>query len=143
MFTGLNDDSDNDWTVKPKKWEYAKTLVADDAGGDDKFGFAVAMPNENTVIVGAPGTDHTYNGVSSIGGGSAYIFTGQNDAVHGVSDWTQTQRVEWTGKSTFDDAGMPEQALAATQKEVFLGENNQLHTTTSDNDREKVIRYRL
>jgi hypothetical protein len=143
MFTGLNDNSDNDWTVKPKKWEYARTLVADDADSDDYFGFSVAMPNENTVIVGAPGTNTTYNGVSSIGGGSAYIFTGQNDAVHGVSDWTQTQRVEWTGNSTFDDAGMPEQALAATQKEVFLGENNQLHTTTSDNDREKVIRYRL
>ena len=146
MFTGCNDVGGTDTEAahnKPKRWAYATTLVADDAAGDDQFGFSVAMPNQNTVIVGAPGTDPTRDGITSTEVGSAYIFTGRNDAINGVCDWSQTQRVEWTGVSSSEEAGKPESALAATQKEIFLGENNNLHTTTSDNDIEKVIRYRL
>ena len=55
------------------------------------------------------------------------MFTGEG------ANWTQTSEVQYTGVGNTDNFGDPEEALAATQKEVFIGSQGS----------EKVIRYRI
>ena len=100
------------------KWDHAAVLTASDGAADDEFGTSVAMPNQNTIIVGA-GSHDGFDG-------SCYVFTGYG------SNWTQTQKVTYTGANS-DLFGGLDGSLAATQKEIFLGSD----------DGEKVIRYRI
>jgi hypothetical protein len=123
-------------------WAYATELRAGDAGGDDFFGSTVSMPNENTIVVGAPGTDHVINGLSYINAGCYYVFTGYVDVNNGVCNWIETDKLFWTGGAAYDEAGKPESALATTQKEIFAGEYNYANPAELALP-EKVIRYRI
>ena len=82
-------------------------------------------------VVGAPRAD----GVGSYTDvGAVYVFTG-----HG-SNWTQTQKVIYTGAIMSDQYGTPNAALAATQKEIFVGGGG---NPSNDAIPETVIRYRI
>lgn len=102
-------------------WEFAATLEANDAQGGDRFGYSVSIPNANTIVVGTP----FENDVSS-NAGSVYVFTGKG------SNWTQTQKLTYSGAQADDRFGNTSQVLATTQKEIFVGSLA-----------EKVIRYRI
>ena len=84
------------------------------------------MPNENTIVVGAPGED----AVGADNAGAVYVFTGYG------STWTQTQKISPTGATAADLKAGKHGALAATQKDIFIGIGS---TPTSD----EVIRYRI
>lgn len=102
-------------------WEYAATLSPSD-GAFKYFGDSVSMPNANTIVVGAPGEDE-----EAINAGSVYVFTGKG------SNWTQTQKLTYSGAQSQDRYGDQPQSLATTQKEIFLGGLKS----------ENVIRYRI
>ncbi len=107
-------------------WHHAAVLTANDGLADERFGSSVSMPNQNTICVGAFGT-------STLGPdleGSVYVFTGYG------SNWTQTNKINYTGASSSASFGKGPHSLAATQKEIFIGSEQ----VPSD---EKVIRYRI
>ncbi len=136
VYTGYNPNSVID---KPEHWNWATTLVATPSFATMEYGYfgtSVSMPNKNTIIASAPGLTPVREGVGSAGGGRIYVFTGD-----GGANWTQTQEITYTGHQTFDAAGQPQQALAATQKEIFVGnsaDGNEGRTTKN-----RVIRYRI
>jgi hypothetical protein len=84
------------------------------------------MPNETTLVVGAPGEDDVVNNA-----GSVYVFTGAG------SSWTQTQKITYTGAQLSDQAGDNLPSLATTQKDIFVG------GTPATAKKERVIRYRI
>ena len=103
-------------------WEYAVTLSPSDLNGGEFFGDSVSMPNANTIVVGAPGEDDV-----GVNAGSVYVFTGKG------SNWTETQKLTYSGAQPQDRYGEHPQSLATTQKEIFLGGFKP----------ENVIRYRI
>jgi hypothetical protein len=108
-------------------WHHAAVLTASDGTASDFFGNSVQMPNQNTIVVGAFGDDDV---VGTTNAGSVYIFTGYG------SNWTQTQKINYSGSSTNAGFSKGPHSLAATQKEIFIGSEY----VPSD---EKVIRYRI
>jgi hypothetical protein len=60
------------------RWELRQTLMADDAGANDKFGTAISLSG-NTLLIGAKGSD-----TKGIGSGAAYVFQKLED-----SRWVQ------------------------------------------------------
>ena len=58
------------------------------------------------------------------------MFTGEG------SSWTQTQEIQYSGVGGTDKHGRPETALAATEKEIFIGGPGNAVS-------EEVIRYRI
>lgn len=122
VFTGFNDVASDhaNYKDKPIRWNHAAVLVPNSQAGNDIFGHTVSMPNAHTIVAGAPG-----RGAGSRG--SFFVFTGEG------ANWTQTQEVQYSGVGSTDQFGDPEEALAVTQKEVFIGSQGS----------EKVIRYRI
>ena len=135
VFTGRESYVDGETS-----WAYSTELRAGDAFGDDFFGTTVSIPNENTIIVGAPGQEASEPTLVNQAG-CYYVFTGRVDVDNGISDWVQTHKLIHTGSKANDEAGKPEAALATTQKEIFAGEFNT--TDTAASMPEKVIRYRI
>ena len=84
------------------------------------------MPNETTLVVGAPGEDDV-----DVNAGSVYVFTGAG------SSWTQTQKITYTGSAAQDQAGDNLPSLATTQKDIFVG------GIPATAKKERVIRYRI
>jgi len=125
MFTGKN--SRNIFVEPPHNygWTRAATLTASDSAAGDRFGNTVSMPNSHPLVVGAPGEDPY--GASE--GGSLYVFTGYD------GNWTETQKISYTGARAEEWMGFPEDSLATTQKEIFVG--------IGSTDRERVLRYRI
>ena len=110
-----------------RKWTYQAKVQADDAAGGNKFfGDSVSMPNETTLVVGAPGEDDV-----DVNAGSVYVFTGAG------SSWTQTQKITYTGSAAQDQAGDNLPSLATTQKDIFVG------GIPATAKKERVIRYRI
>ena len=108
-------------------WSFAATLSASDAANGDLFGHAVSMPNSSTIVVSSP--KDNYDSVNN--GGSVYVFTGA-----GIN-WTETQKIKYTGSISQDEFGRFNTSLATTQKDIFVG-GEPLAAAT-----EKVIRYRI
>ena len=129
VFTGFNDvASDNaSYKSKPTRWKYAARLrPASDASlipANDLFGYTVSMPTAHKIVVGAPG-----RGLANQG--ALYVFTGEG------ANWTQTQFIQYSGVGGTDKHGRPETALAATEKEIFVGGAGNVSS-------EEVIRYRI
>mgnify|MGYP003970532637 CR=1 FL=1 len=125
MFTGYNGDFPAHGHYD---WNRVATLTASDSAVGDRFGNTVSMPNSHTLVVGAPGDDSPTNA------GSLYVFTGYD------GNWTETQKIRYTGAVAADKMGRPEDALATTQKEIFVGGASSEATAGG---LEKVIRYRI
>ena len=117
----------NDSMPRSEKWNHAAVLKASDGGSSDLFGESVAIPNANTIIVGAPGHESS---TSADNVGALYVFTGYG------ANWVQTQIIQHTGALVSHLFGS-NKAVSATQKEIFVGSNSPTATP------EKVIRYRI
>ena len=117
----------NDSMPRSEKWNHAAVLKASDGGSSDLFGESVAIPNANTIIVGAPGHESS---TSADNVGALYVFTGYG------ANWVQTQIIQHTGALVSHLFGS-NKAVSATQKEIFVGSNAPTATP------EKVIRYRI
>jgi hypothetical protein len=129
VYTGVNSlDEELHAARKPKSWRYAATIVGNDTQAGDLFGHSVSMPNSGTIVVGAP---HHDDGATNAG--SIYVFTG--DA---ATNWSQFQKINYSGSQVSDEHGRPETTLVATEKEIFFGG---IGTTVSLPD--TVIRYRI
>ena len=127
VFTGFNDAASDakNYKSKPTRWKYAATLSQTAAAANDLFGYTVSMPTAHKIVVGAPS-----RGSASVNPGAAFVFTGEG------SSWTQTQEIQYSGVGGTDKHGRPETALAATQKEIFIGGPGNVFS-------EEVIRYRI
>jgi len=120
----------NDTMPRSEKWNHAAVLTASDGAGSDHFGSSVAIPNANTIIVGAP--DASSDTDSTVGDvGALYVFTGSS------SNWVQTQIIQYTGAQAVSQFGSSK-SISATQKEIFVGAN-----ASTAGHPEKVVRYRI
>jgi len=117
--------------VRYGNWDHAAVLTASDGAINDLFGNSVRMPNQNTIVVGAPGESP-----EAATAGSIYVFTGYD------SNWDQVQKISYTGSAAGNKFGL-NRAMAATQKEIFAGSSDEPTFGLHSNNPEKVIRYRI
>ena len=98
-------------------WRQTAKLVASDGAEGDSLGFSVAV-DQNTAVIGAPGTDHTSRGADS---GSVYVFTKDPDDV-----WRQTAKLVASDGAEGDSLGF---SVAVNQNTAVIGAPGTDHTS--------------
>ena len=91
-------------------WIETSKLTASDIGGDDRFGYSVAIDN-NRVIVGA-----IYNDTNGTNSGTVYVFEHQ-----GNGSWSQTAKLTSSDATDKDVFGDP---LAIEEDTIIVGAYN-------------------
>ena len=82
------------------KWGYKQTIVSSSSGASDLFGWSIAVASQ-TLVVGAPGCDVTFSGLSNAltAAGSVFVYEeGSGSSAEGreMLRWTESQRLVQT-----------------------------------------------
>jgi hypothetical protein len=86
------------------KWGYKQTITSSSSSASDFFGWAIAVASQ-TLVVGAPGCDIPFSGLSNAltGAGSVYVFEeGSGTTAQGreISRWTESQQLIQTSSTS-------------------------------------------
>ena len=85
------------------KWGYKQTIVSSSPSASDLFGWSIVVASQ-TLVVGAPGCDVSFTGLTNAltGSGAVFVFeegSGTSDEDREIRRWTESQRLIQTSST--------------------------------------------
>jgi hypothetical protein len=105
-------------------WSQVQKIVASDRGGEDRFGYSVAISGDHAIVGAILEDNDAVGGNPASNSGSAYIF--KNTA----GTWSQLQKIVASDRETQDEFGF---SVAISGDHAIVGAHFEDHNATGGN----------